>query len=174
VYVGFTQLKQLIINLLPMKNTVQLVVSTETENAANQKIAEINGLFPDLLSLTPDEKAGGMKLGEKSLSFASKGVEFMQTNPQFTPVFVDVPEAIRDLEASSKLFSIARQLQVLVDKLNDTATQAGMEAMSAVMAYYNSVKQASKQGVPGAKTLYDEMSTRFPGKARVPKSQSPE
>lgn len=157
-----------------MKNSVQMVISPETEKAASQKIAELGELFPDLLSLTPDEKLGGFKLGEKSLSFASKGVEFMQAQPQFTPAFVDVPEAIRDLEASNKLFAIARQLQVLADKLNDTATQAGMEAMGAVMAYYNSAKQASKQGVPGAKTIYDELSIRFPGRGRVPKSQSPE
>ena len=149
-----------------MDNRVQMVVPSEKVDTASQKIAEIDALFPGTLSLTADERRGGMKLGEKSLSFVSKGVEFMQRSPEFTPAYVDTPEAIRDFEAAKNLFAVGRQLQILADKINDTATQAGMEAMAAVMAYYNNVKQASKQGVVGARTVYDDLSVRFPGRGR--------
>lgn len=156
-----------------MENKIQMVISPETVNAAYQKMAELDALLPGLISLTPDEKRGGMKIGEKSLSFVSKGIEFMQRSPEFTFGYVDVPEAVRDFEAANSLFAIGRHLQVLADKINDTATQAGMEAMSAVMAYYNNVKQGSRQGVAGAKTVYDDLSVRFAGRANQTPKQSP-
>lgn len=159
------------LNFESMENKIQMVISPETVNAAHQKMAELDALLPGLISLTPDEKRGGMKIGEKSLSFVSKGIEFMQHSPEFKPGYVDAPEAKRDFEAANNLFAIGRQLQVLVDKINDTATQAGMEAMSAVMAYYNNVKQGSRQGVAGAKTVYDDLSVRFPGRATLPPTQ---
>ena len=149
-----------------MDNKVQIVVPSEKVDTASQKIAEIDALFPGTLSLTADERRGGMKLGEKSLSFVSKGVEFMLRSPEFNPNFLDVPEAQRDFEAAQNLFAVGRQLQILADKINDTAMQAGIEAMAAVMSYYNNVKLASKQGVAGARTIYDDLSVRFPGRGR--------
>jgi hypothetical protein len=43
---------------------------------------------------------------------------------------------------------------------------AGSEAYQAALVFYKSVKKAAAQDVPGAKTVYEELKTRFPGGKR--------
>jgi hypothetical protein len=40
---------------------------------------------------------------------------------------------------------------------------AGSEAYQAALIFYNSVKIAASQGIPGAKAVYEELKKRFPG-----------
>ena len=39
----------------------------------------------------------------------------------------------------------------------------GSDVMVAALAYYQSVKRASEMGVPGAKSIYEDLRKRFPG-----------
>jgi hypothetical protein len=41
-----------------------------------------------------------------------------------------------------------------------------MEAYQAVLVFYKSVKIAAAQDIPGAKAVYEELKTRFPGGKR--------
>lgn len=43
---------------------------------------------------------------------------------------------------------------------------AGSEAYQAALVFYKSVKMAAAQDVPGAKAVYEELKTRFPGGKR--------
>jgi hypothetical protein len=43
---------------------------------------------------------------------------------------------------------------------------AGSEAYQAALVFYKSVKVAAAQDIPGAKAVYDELKTRFPGGKR--------
>jgi hypothetical protein len=40
---------------------------------------------------------------------------------------------------------------------------AGSEACQAALVFYNSVKMAVRQDVPGAKVIYEKLKKRFPG-----------
>jgi hypothetical protein len=48
--------------------------------------------------------------------------------------------------------------------IDDTMLLSGSEAYIAVLAFYNYLKGAAKMGVPGAKTIFEDLSTRFPGR----------
>jgi hypothetical protein len=45
---------------------------------------------------------------------------------------------------------------------------AGSEAYQAALVFYKSVKMAAAHDVPGAKAVYEELKTRFPGGKRTP------
>jgi TolA-binding protein len=49
---------------------------------------------------------------------------------------------------------------------SDTEMTAGSEAYQAALVFYKSVKMAAAQDVPGAKAVYEELKTRFPGGKR--------
>ncbi|MDR1115550.1 MAG: hypothetical protein LBL33_05285, partial [Tannerella sp.] len=51
---------------------------------------------------------------------------------------------------------------------DDTAMTSGSEAYQAALIFYNSVKMAARQDVPGAKAVYEELRKRFPGTRRKP------
>ncbi|WP_461631105.1 hypothetical protein [Labilibaculum euxinus] len=45
--------------------------------------------------------------------------------------------------------------------LNDTAALSDSEAYMAMLSYYNFLKQAAKDAVPGAKPIYDNLKHHF-------------
>jgi hypothetical protein len=45
-------------------------------------------------------------------------------------------------------------------------TLSGSEAYSGGLMFYNSTKNAMKSKIPKAETIYNDLSARFPGKAR--------
>ena len=46
--------------------------------------------------------------------------------------------------------------------LDDTMLLCGSEAYISVLAFYTYLKGAAKMNVPGAKTVFDDLSARFP------------
>jgi len=54
-------------------------------------------------------------------------------------------------------------LTQLYNGLDDTTMEAGAESYVNALSYYNSVKQAAKMNIPGAKAIYDDLKKRFAG-----------
>ena len=61
------------------------------------------------------------------------------------------------------LHNLALQLE---EGISGTEMSAGSEAYQAALVFYHSVKLAAVQDVPGAKVVYEELKTRFPGGRR--------
>ena len=120
-------------------------------------------LVPHLVNIGSDEKRGLTKMGSKSVDFVSKTLNYAATNPQFKPAFVDIDDFSRDVTAFGLLRSLQQPVSQLADMLDDSLALAGSDAMTAALAYYQSVKTANKLNVPGAATISDDLSTRFVG-----------
>lgn len=114
-----------------------------------------------MIALDAEDKKMLGKLGEKSISYVDKTVQYSQSNPEFLPAFIDAAEFKKDYDAFSVLNSFLRPLAQIVKNLDDTATLCGSEAVSAANTYYGSVKQGMKMNVPNAKAIYDDLSQRY-------------
>ncbi|MFL6696601.1 MAG: hypothetical protein ACJ8GJ_05495 [Vitreoscilla sp.] len=126
-------------------------------------------LVPHLVNIGPDEKRALVKMGSKSVDFVSKTLTYANTNPQFKPAFVDIDTFSSDVTAFGVLRSLHQPVSQLADMLDDSLALTGSDAMTAALAYYQSVKSANKLNVPGAATITDDLSTRFAGQgARAP------
>ncbi len=150
-----------------MKNNISTVLTDEVLSSILQKIDSIDTEMPFLFNLSQENRRGGFRLGEKNIGFLEKGRDYITQRPDLMPVYVSVDEVNKDTTLTTQLTSISRKLRVLADKIDDTASVAGMEALAGILAYYNAVKLAAKGNVEGAQTIYNDLSQRFPGKARV-------
>jgi hypothetical protein len=121
-------------------------------------------LAPYLISLTNDQKAILPKMGEKSIPFVTKAAEYLNIPATPTPPYIDPAELKIDLAAYETLRQIRQVVAPTLEMLDDTMLLSGSEAYVAVLAFYNYLKGASKMNVQGAKTIYDDLSSRFPGK----------
>lgn len=131
-------------------------------------------LVPHLVNIGPDEKRALAKMGSKSVDFVSKTLSYATTNPQFKPAFVDIDDFSRDVAAFGVLRSLQQPVAQLADMLGDSLALTGSDAMTAALAYYQSVKTANKLNVPGAATITDDLSTRFAGQGlRAPGKTTP-
>lgn len=134
------------------------------------KIQEI--LKPYLIALSPEERKQLLKMGDKTIPFVEKTLEYVKTNPEFVPIYLDVKEFEKDAIAVKDLVSMLTPINQLSQGLNDTEMLAGSEAYTTALIYYNSVKQASKNNVPNAKAIYEDLSKRFAGQGKKKSSEN--
>ncbi|TAF77865.1 MAG: hypothetical protein EAZ53_01240 [Bacteroidetes bacterium] len=134
-----------------------------------QEIASI--LKPFLIALTPDERKSIPKMSDKTQPFVEKALDYAQSNPEFTPAYMSVPELQIDMKAVQDLTAVLQLLQPMCDNVNDTTMLSGSEAYLAALTYYNSVKHAAKSNIPSAKAIYDDLSKRFEAQKAKGKKQ---
>lgn len=125
-------------------------------------------LQPYLQTLTKAERKKLAKLGDKTVGFMEKTITYTGTHPEFIPAYLDVPEMKRDYTLQTGLRPVWNLLDTLGTQVNDTMLLAGSEAYNAGRLYYNSSRDAAKQGIPNARTVYDDLAARFPGRRKKP------
>jgi hypothetical protein len=146
-------------------NRISLILQAEEVEQVKQLFSQIGQILaPRLINLTPDERVQLPKMGEKSIPFVTKGMEYLRIPGTPTPPYVNGEELEIDINAHESLRQIRQVAQPIVDMLDDTMLLCGSEAYVAVLAFYTYLKGAAKMNVPGAKTILDDLSTRFPSR----------
>jgi len=123
----------------------------------------VNVLKPYLIALSPAERQALPKMNDGTQPFVQKCLEYCESDTQFVPPFLNMEGFTDDMDAWNQLMSILRPVQQLCTNLDDTTMEAGSESYTAALSYYNSVKQAAKVDIPGAKPIYDDLKKRFTG-----------
>ena len=147
-----------------IQNRISIELTNEQVKAINDSVKVIvETLEPVVIALLAEDKKNMAKLGEKSVSFAEKTMQYMETNPEFLPAYVSVAEVKKDYTAFNQLNTILRPLMQIIGNVDDTATLCGSDTINACLTYYASVSQAAKMKVPNAQAIYDDLSQRFEG-----------
>jgi hypothetical protein len=130
---------------------------------AQTKIDEIKLVLSScMVPLTSEERHEMLKMGEKTLMFVEKAHDFAHQNPTLVPAYLDMDGFDVDFKDAHGLWALVNSVRQLYENLSDTEMAAGSEAYQAALVFYNSVKIAAAQDVPGAKAVYEELKTRFP------------
>ncbi|MDF9795048.1 hypothetical protein OKW21_000311 [Catalinimonas alkaloidigena] len=125
-------------------------IPQEDQKTLTKKLQEISALLKSyLIALQPAEHQSLPKMSDKTIPFVEKVLEYTKSNPEFTPSYLQVDEMEIDIQAVDDLRRLYREVEQLCKNLDDTMMLSGSEAYAAALAYYNSVKQASKMNVPG-------------------------
>ena len=126
-----------------------------------KSMKEIGLALPFTINLTLEEKRALPKMGDKSIAFVEKSLEFASENTQYLPAFVDVQEFKQDIDLAKDLKTIMNILIPVTEKITDTFYAVGSEAFTAALIFYNCVKRASKMGVPGSDAIAAELQKRY-------------
>ncbi|MDR1370061.1 MAG: hypothetical protein LBJ72_08070 [Dysgonamonadaceae bacterium] len=150
-----------------MENKHAVFIPTDVLTQVQNLVKQANALLlPYVTSLTPTERRTMAKMGEKTLSFVEKAHEFATQNLNLVPPFLDMTAFNTDFADAHNLWSVLLASQQLHENLDDTTMASGSEAYQAALIFYNSVKMAARQDIPGAKAVYEELKKRFPGPKR--------
>jgi hypothetical protein len=149
-----------------MKNDKHVVsIPEEVLTQVQTKVNEIKTILAScMVALTPTERQEMPKMGEKTLAFVEKAHDFAAQNPNLLPAFLDMDAFDVDFADAHGLWTLSNSVRQLYENINDTEMAAGSEAYQAALVFYNSVKVAAVQDIPGAKAVYEELKTRFPGR----------
>jgi GrpB-like predicted nucleotidyltransferase (UPF0157 family) len=125
-------------------------------------------LAPYLLPLTPEERQNLPKMGNKTLSFVEKAQDYVHQYPSLCPSYLDVTAFDTDMTDATGLRKMHIAAKQLSDDIDDTVMAAGSEAYQSALIFYNAIKAAASQSIPGAREVYDDLKARFPSKKRNP------
>ncbi len=144
------------------ENRISIQFSDADAREINQAIQTLITKFgPYLIALMAEDKRAVPKVGDKGAAFMQKSSGYMTTNPEFIPMFVDKAEADKDFEGFNALHGFLRLLAPLVSNIEDTALLCGSEFYRACLNYYDTVKKAAENNVPGAKAIYEDLRVYF-------------
>lgn len=118
-------------------------------------------LKPFIVNLTPYKRRELPKMGDKTLAFVEKSYEFAGQNPEFRPSYLNMEAFKIDIEDAVGLRVLQNTCKQLLQSIDDTSLLGGSEAYQQALIFYNSVKYAASQDVPGAKAVYEDLKTRF-------------
>ena len=141
-------------------------VLTQITDLINQANA---ALQPYVTALTNEERKSIPKMSDKTQAFVEKTVGYVGSNPEFAPAYMNTEGFAIDFTNTTGLDPIMKLAEQLYNNLNDTEMVAGSEAYVSALMYYNNVKQGDKNGIPAARSIYEDLQKRFPGR---PKRQS--
>jgi len=135
-----------------------------------EELAQVNGaietlrtvLIPKLITLSATDRQEMARMGDKTLSFVEKALEYCTQEPQLYDSFVDVAEFDKDLQAFATLRSLSSQLETITSGMDDSMMMSGSEAYNAALVSYSILKNASRIHHPGAKDKVGELANRFP------------
>jgi hypothetical protein len=147
------------------KHTTAIPEATITQ-VHGQISAVIQQLAPYTVALTPHERQTMLKMGDKSLAFVEKAHDYAVDNPPLTPSYLDMATFDVDFADAHGLWNVLTLVKQLEEAIEDTIMTAGSEAFHAALAFYHNVQAAAKDDIPGAKAIFEDLKTRFPGGKR--------
>lgn len=151
-----------------MENKISFVLTSEELNQLTQAFDALKTVLePKLITLSASDKKELPKMGDKTVAFVEKSVEYADMYPNFIPSFIDMGEVKIDLESVRTLRQLLTPLQRITNMVDDTITLAGSEAYGSALSIYKVIKNAASMGQPGAVEAAAELKNRFPGKRRT-------
>ena len=146
-------------------NLLSVSIDSIAMDTILQSITTIKSQLPFLLKLSPSERQGYSRMGDKSLAFVEKALSYAEGNPHLVPPYLKVPEFRKDWELTKSLTKVMQPLQSLIEALDDTLMVAGNESYAASLVFYNSAKRAADNGVQGTQSIVKDLKQRFPGRS---------
>ena len=143
------------------KDMISVDLSDETVAILEQKMDEMAAELPFLINLTTQQRRAIQKLGDRTVSFVDKTLEYSKKRRDINPPYLDVAEFEKDYLLWRKLFGIKRQLESLLEGVTDTYMEAGAEAFAAARMFYEAIKSAAKSSVPGTDVIAAELKKRY-------------
>ncbi len=156
---------------MTQKNEIAVVIPQAELDNINSLLAQLKtAVAPYVHALTNSEIAGIAKMGDKTVAFVSKVKDYTTTNPEYVPNFMSVSDFIVDVNAVTTLSPIMKSIKQITDDLNDTMMLSGNEALVAALNYYGNVRYNANEGQASAKTIYEDLKKRFPGRGKTSKN----
>lgn len=164
---------------MAQENRITYAIKPADKTAILKHIADIRQLLGGALAfnLDPSERQALAKMGDKSLAFVGKALDYATKNTALVPPYLDLAEANKDYALAADLREISRELGTLNQAVEDTLMVAGAEAYDAALIFHASVKGASRTNAAGSQAIYEDLVQRFPRGARkapaAPAEQTP-
>lgn len=150
------------------ENKINFDPAADAQDVMAQAVQNVLGmLVPYTIVLSDTDRKTMAKMSDATLPFVEKVGSYIVSHPQFKPAYVNADELLVDINGykiSNRLLGRVNELQRL---LEDITIQSGSEAYTSALMYYRNLKGQVRDGVPGAKVVFDDLQQRFAGQGKT-------
>jgi hypothetical protein len=100
-------------------------------------------------------------MGNKSLGFVEMCCSLAAQNPGLIPPYVNLQSFQQDMDSIHDLISLSGLAAQILEYLEEIRAGVGCNAFQHARNVYNTAKQAARQNIPGAKSVYDQLKYRY-------------
>jgi hypothetical protein len=150
-------------------NELSVEITQEKDAAVQQLIDNLLAELDFLVDLGVDDRRRLAKMGRKNVDFVDRGYRHAEGTPRFLPSYITLEEFKKDVDFSGWIRKLEKKLDMIADKVKDTAMLAESEAFKTSRLYYNSVKAAANAGDEEAEPIardlavhYKKLGVRYP------------
>ena len=144
------------------QNNVSIEFTEAELQALREAMATMRSILdPHLKALTPQNRLKLPKMGDGTLPFVEKSIDYAKANGKFLPPYVEMEELEKDWVVFKNLMPLHRDLKQLERNLESTLMMAGSEAFVGSLSFYNSVKYGARMNVADAQVIYEDLRQRF-------------
>lgn len=148
-------------------SNISAVVAQADLDAVKAAITTINTKLPFLVNLSESEKKSLFKLGPKSVDFVNDASLAAKNYPTIFPASFNQIEFQKDADLVKALSEVKLLLDSLTERVSDTLTAVGAEAMGESLDVYAYVQTASSANNPGLKTVAEKLKERFKSQSKL-------
>ncbi|WP_027079229.1 hypothetical protein [Luteimonas mephitis] len=156
------------------QNRIDIELSTEALAAVDGALGVLEEHLAPLVGLSPDERKGLSRMGDKSEAFCRQAVVAFTENPDVLPRNFDLDAYRRDLAMLDALRPRLSKMGRLFERMQDTETALGSDLMANSLEGYAVLKVSGKGA--GLESLRQMLSARFarsPRPAAAPPAPAP-
>ncbi len=147
---------------MALENMVSVHITDEEMTEIEKAVSALQTvLLPKLITLTVDQRKSLVKMGDGRLPFVNKTLKYVISDPDFAPRYLVIRELQKDIELINTLLPVMNSIKKINTALDDTIMAAGSEAYVASLSYYNGIKQAVKDNIQSAKTIFADLKQLF-------------
>lgn len=147
-----------------------------------EELEKIDGLLTELetaigskfFNLTPEQRQEYSRLGAKTEDWVVRAHGYIAQYPDLVLRHIDKEEFNKDFAARQALLPRLRRLQVITERVDDTALLLGSDIYTTALSYYKGIRAQASTNAPNAQTIYNDLKQQFPGRATTRKKSEPE
>jgi hypothetical protein len=116
-----------------------------------------------VINLSPKQRQQHGRVKYEMEVWVGKAVGYAGSNPTLLPNYVDKSELTADFTTHSQLNPRIDRLETILQGMLDTNLLLGTDLYNNLIAFYRSLREASKSNAPGASSIYKDLKQQFPG-----------
>jgi hypothetical protein len=148
--------------------TAKTVPQAVEFSSALDQLEEIISAFDSRFkTLAPELKKSKSKVGIKRRGFVETAYRIAQKNSEFAPAYFDIDEFDRNMAAMKDLMKLRNAERTFNEYIRNAEIIVNNEAYNHALIIYRYLREASKSGKVGAKSLYDGLKKQFPSVKRA-------
>jgi hypothetical protein len=154
-------------------NELSVEITQEKNDAVDQSMNDLLAEMDFLKDLTVKGKRRLTKMGRNNVDFVNRSLRHAVGSPQFLPTFSPLEEFRKDVDLGVWLRKLEKRLDLLADKVKDTAILAESEAFAAARYFYSAVKAAARVGSAEAESIVKDLKVHYKREAAPPEEEPP-